>query len=199
MAGAERVSVTWLQKPAELPVRRWPKHEVRDGLGPDSIGNSAAACRAYPHRTYAGFKLHGWRQIKRLLEYKIRIPFGLSAAKQGLNAGLYFEPILDRRKFDRRRRAEAGASAVEAPFSRRAKLNDSKRVLILRQCRPGNQQKGKRLSSRERAEQSNTFGHELSSCQDSNGYARPRKAGDEQFRQTGKAWAGALKEQDYSR
>jgi hypothetical protein len=138
VAATERVSVTWFQKPTELSIRRRPEHEVRHGLRPDSVGSSAAAYRAYPHRTYAGFKLHSRRQIKRLLEYEVRVPFGLSVAKQGLNARFNFEPILNRRKFNRRSRTEASASAVETPFTCRAKFKDSKGFLILSQCRPGN-------------------------------------------------------------
>src|SRR5262249_40814610 len=67
MARAEGIGVTRLQNPAEISIRRRPEHEVSHDLGSNSIRYSAAADRMYPHRPYAGLKLHSWRKIKRLL------------------------------------------------------------------------------------------------------------------------------------
>jgi hypothetical protein len=49
------------------------------------------------------------------------------------------------------------------------------------------------------AGRSKTFEHELSSCQDSKRIRPASKPGDEQFRQEGRVWAGALKELAYTR
>jgi hypothetical protein len=109
MAAAEGIAVARLQKPAELSIRRWPEHEVEHNLDADGIGRPAIAYGVHPNRPNAGLKLYARRQIKRLLKYEVRVPFGLTSAEQSGDAGFDYEPIFDRSEFNGCNRAETYA------------------------------------------------------------------------------------------
>jgi hypothetical protein len=83
-------------------------------------------------RSCADHELHVLRQLKRLFENQVSFPFFAVLAEQRADAGLDFQPMLDRRHLDRDARPKARFGILHTPFPGRAKLEHCAAMVVVR-------------------------------------------------------------------
>src|SRR5580700_10196455 len=132
MERPEVVLVAGFDVPPESMLRGGPEHKIQYGFTADRVRRHAKFFRMHPLGTNAYHKVHFFRERPRLLEEQVDIPFGRVPAEKRRDSRLKFQPLVYRRKFNRRRRAEARAAAFDIPIRRSTKLHNRGWLLLHR-------------------------------------------------------------------
>src|SRR5580704_4389894 len=130
MPRSEFIVVTRFEIPAESVFFRWPKHEVWRDFDTNRVRLPAVGVGVNPLGANPKHELHFGRKSPRLFEEKVRGPFCRVTSKQRRNAGLKFEPLLNRGDLNRDGGTEARVTLCETPLSSCSKLNDRDGFLL---------------------------------------------------------------------
>ena len=126
MARRKGNAVAWVHEPAELPFLPGPDHELERRLSTELAG-------ATPRRTNTRFEFHLLRQVERMPEQQVKVPFSVAAiVEERRKSGFHHEVVFDRLELDCCRGTEAGPAA-HVPRTSTTKFKDGNGLFFFRQ------------------------------------------------------------------
>jgi hypothetical protein len=132
MTASETVIVGRLQVPAQTMPSRWPEHEVAGQLSREGVRRLPVLFQVSPLRPHPEHEFSLFREGLRLLEEKIRVPFGRVPSEKRGHTRLQFKPVLDGGTLCREVWCERGRASAEVPISGGSHLQDGNRIVRIR-------------------------------------------------------------------